>query len=69
MESPTETKQKPVCKLIGTNGNSFALMSEVKKCLRAASLNEEAKEFVQRAMNANSYEEVLCLCCEYTDVR
>ena len=60
---------KPPCKLIGTDGNVFAIIGRVRRALIAAGQEDRAREFVERAFRAGSYETVLALCLEYVDVR
>ena len=61
--------RKPACRLVGTDGNVFAIIGNVRRALRLAGLNSRATEFVQKAFAAGSYDEVLGLCTEYVDVR
>ena len=60
---------KPPCKLVGTDGNVFAIIGRVQRALKQAGQDARAREFVQRAFGARSYQEVLGLAFEYTDVR
>jgi len=60
---------KPPCKLVGTDGNVFAVIGRVKQALKKAGQDEQASEFVQKAFAAKSYDEVLALCMDYVDVR
>ncbi len=62
---PTE---RPPCRLAGTDGNVFNVIGLVRQALRAAGQDERAREFVQRAFHAQSYDEVLRLCFEYVEV-
>ncbi len=55
---------KPVCELFGQDGNVFAIIGRVREALRRAGQTERATEFVQRAMGAGSYDQVLQLCME-----
>ena len=41
----------------------------VRRAMREAGETERAAEFVQRAMGAGSYDQVLQLCMEYVEVR
>jgi len=59
--------QKPICKLVGTDGNVFTIIGNVSKCLNKAGLKKEASEFQNRAFNAKSYDEVLQIVTEYVD--
>ena len=59
---------KPVCKLIGKDGNIFNLMGIASKTLKEAGMNEEAKEMVERINNSNSYIEALAIISEYVEI-
>lgn len=66
--SPPE-RHKPVCKLVRTDGNVFAIIGRVRETLRRAGQADRASEFVRRAFSAGAYDEVLRLCMEYVEVR
>mgnify|MGYP001608447825 CR=1 FL=1 len=55
--------------MIGTDGNVFAIVGKVTKTLRAAGMEDKAKEFREKAFKSESYDAVLCLCMEYVDIR
>ena len=57
-----------VVKLIGEDGNVFNVIGRTQKALRRAGLEDEAKEFVDRAFKAGSYDKVLRLVMEYCEV-
>ena len=59
--------EKPKCKLVGTDGNIFALLGRAQKELRRTGQNDKAVEMVDRATHSNSYEEALSIICEYVD--
>lgn len=59
----------PPCKLVGTDGNVFAIIGRVKQALKKAGQNDRASEFVQKAFAARSYDEVLAICMDYVEVR
>jgi hypothetical protein len=59
---------KPKVKLIGADGNVFAVIGAVRRALKNAGQVERAKEFVARAYHAQCYEEVLAMLDEYVDV-
>jgi len=63
-----EETTKPACKLIGEDGNVFSIIGRVKAALKRAGLEDKAKEFSKRAMNAGSYNEVLNMTHEYVEV-
>ena len=60
-------EQKPKCKLSGQDGNVFNLIGLASRTLRAAKLQDEAKEMSKRCFRAGSYNEVLRIICEYVD--
>jgi len=60
---------KPVCRLVGTDGNVFAIIGRVQRALRAAGQPERANEFVRKAFQAKSHDEVLALCMDWVEVR
>ena len=59
---------KPKCKLVGTDGNVFAIIGNVSKTLKRAGMADKAKEFTKKAFASGSYDEVLQLCTEYVEV-
>jgi hypothetical protein len=62
-------RPRPRCRLTGRDGNVFAVIGAVRRALRNAGQAERAREFVERAGTAGSYDEVLRLCFEYVDAR
>ncbi len=67
---------RPVCGLLGTDGNVFSVIHAVDKTLKQAGLKEQAAEFVATAMRdggrydvGNSYDAVLRLCSDYVEVQ
>ena len=62
--------EKPVCKLIGENGNIFNLIGIVKKTLRENNLTDQAEEMAGRILGgeAQSYHEALAILEEYVEI-
>jgi len=58
---------KPKCKLVGTDGNIFALIGQARLALKRAKLPEQTKEMSERCMKAGSYDEAIMIICEYVD--
>jgi len=58
---------RPRCKLVGTDGNVFAIIGAVSSALKKAKMPERAREFSNRAMSSDSYDAVLALLCEYVE--
>ena len=46
---------KPVCKLIGEDGNVFNIIGRVSTTLRKAGLRDEAGKFTEEAFGCKSY--------------
>lgn len=59
--------KKPRVKLVGEDGNAFAILGKVQRALKDAGLKEQAKEYVERA-TAGDYNELLQVTMEYVDV-
>jgi len=63
-----EMKGKPVCKLIGSDGNVFNIIGCVSRTLKQAGLKDKAEEFTKKAFSSHSYDEVLQLAMMYIEV-
>jgi len=55
-------------KMVGEDGNVFAIIGRVSRALKRAGHREAANEFVEKAISSKSYDEVLCLVMEYVDI-
>jgi hypothetical protein len=60
--------ERPVCQLVGEDGNVFNIIALVRRALREAGQMDAAEEFVRRAYACQSYEDVLALVVAYVDV-
>ena len=60
--------EKPVCQLTGQDGNVFNIIGLVSRELKIAGQADKAKEFTEKALKSQSYDQVLCLCMEYVEV-
>ena len=58
-----------VVKLVGTDGNAFALIGKVSKAMQQAGLQAEAVEFRQAAFESKSYDDLLQLILATVDAR
>jgi len=58
---------RPKVRLVGTDGNAFAILGKVSKALQAAGLNDEAKAFMTEAMSGD-YDNLLRTAMKYCDV-
>ena len=64
----TETKKIKV-RLVGTDGNSFALLGKCRQAAHKGKMPKETiAEFTQEAMKGD-YNHLLVTCCKYFDVR
>lgn len=59
---------KPVCKLIGENGNIFNLVGIASRVLRRNGMADKANEMQNRVFSSNSYEEALSIIAEYVEI-
>jgi hypothetical protein len=56
------------CKLVGTDGNAFALMGKVKQALRRGGVSEdECNQFIKEATSGD-YNNLLCTCMSWVTV-
>jgi hypothetical protein len=60
--------EKPICKLVGTDGNVFSIIGNVSRVLKRAGQADKAKEFTEKAFKAGSYDEVLTMLHDYVEV-
>ena len=58
---------KPVVKLVGEDGNAYAILARVNKALKRAGLNAEAKEFMAEATKGD-YDHLLQTAMKYVEV-
>lgn len=59
---------KPKCKLIGTDGNVFALIGKASTALKDTGLKDEAKEMTNKVFACGSYNEALQIIMNYVEV-
>ena len=61
-------KKKPVVRLIGEDGNAFAILGKVTKAMKRAGYSQdEVKEYQAKAMSGD-YDHLLATTMEYVDV-
>lgn len=58
---------KPTVKLLGEDGNVFAIIGRVSRALKKAGLSEQAKAFTTKAFKCASYQEVLALVLDFVN--
>ena len=59
--------QKPKVKLIGRDGNAFFILGTVRKALLKKGMEEEAKEFMEKATSGD-YDNLLRVVMDFVDV-
>ena len=64
----SETKQKPTVKLVGENGNAFAIMGTVSKALRKNGyLKEDIDKYMKEARSGD-YDNLLRVTMKWVEV-
>lgn len=62
-------QKKPDCKLIGEDGNIFALIAIASRALRQNGMAEQAVEMRDRICATDNYDKALCIIGEYVNIR
>ena len=60
-------KEKPMCPIIGANGNIFNILGIASVTLKRNGMADEAKEMFTRVTSSGSYEEALAIIMEYVE--
>ena len=58
-------KEKPMCPIIGANGNIYNILGIASKTLKSNGMTDEAQEMYDRVTSSHSYDEALCIITEY----
>ena len=58
-------KEKPMCPIIGADGNIFNILGIASRTLKDNGMAEEAAEMYNRVTSSGSYEEALCIITDY----
>ena len=58
-------KEKPLCPIIGANGNIFNILGIASRTLKYNGMTEKAAEMYNRVTSSGSYEEALCIITDY----
>ncbi len=58
---------KPKVKLVGTDGNIFAVVGRCARALRNVGQTNQAKEMTAAVFKAKNYDEALGICMKYVD--
>ena len=58
-------KEKPMCSIIGADGNIFNILGIASRTLKDNVMTEEAAEMYNRVTSSGSYDEALCIITDY----
>ena len=61
----SQIKEKPLCPIIGANGNIFNLLALAKRSIYQAGEKQSINEMIERVCNTDSYEDALAIIDEY----
>ena len=68
MQQKSATREiRPKMKLIGQDGNIFAIMGRASRLLKSAGQSDKAKEMCNRVMARKSYNAALAIVSEYVE--
>ena len=59
---------RPPVRMVGEDGNAFAIIGRVSKALKGAGYRDKAREWQAAAMACESHDALLCLVFDYADV-
>ena len=60
-------REKPMCPIIGANGNIFNILGIASRTLKNKDMYDEAKEMYDRVTSSGSYTEALGIITEYIE--
>ncbi len=63
-----EPSTKPTVKLIGQNGNAFAIMGNIKRALKRAGADKEYIDKYISEATSGDYNHLLAVSMEYVDI-
>ena len=61
--------KKPIIKLVGTDGNAFAILGRCLEIARKAKWTPETVKAFKDEATSGDYSNLLSVCCKYFDVR
>lgn len=65
--SNVDAVKRPKCKLVGTDGNSFAIIGAVSSCLKKNGQRHLVKQFIDEATSGD-YNHLLATAMKYVDI-
>lgn len=60
-------KEKPLCPIIGANGNIYNILEMASRTLKNNGMKDEAQEMYERVTSSHSYDEALGIITEYIE--
>ncbi|MDR3278595.1 MAG: hypothetical protein LBT12_07455, partial [Oscillospiraceae bacterium] len=63
----TAVREKPLCPLIGADGNVFGLLGLVSRTLKENGMKAEAAEMSERVISSGGYDKALAIMMEYVE--
>lgn len=66
-QEQVQMTQRPKMKLLGEDGNIFAIMGRASLLLKNAGQSDKAKEMCNRVMSCDSYHKALNVISEYVE--
>ena len=66
-QEQVQMTQRPKMKLLGEDGNIFAIMGRASRLLKNAGQRDKAKEMCNRVMASKSYNAALAIVSEYVE--
>ena len=65
--SARQENPRPLCPLLGQDGNIFAIMGRASRLLKSSGQGDKAKEMRDRVMSCDSYQKALSIVSEYVE--
>ncbi len=65
---PETTRQKPTVKLIGRDGNAFAIIGAARKALKEAGYSQEEVEQYTKEAKSGDYDHLLAVTMSWVEV-
>ena len=59
---------RPIVKLIGTDGNAFYILGKVKKALQKEGADKEYLDYFLKKAQSGDYDHLLQTCMEYVEI-
>lgn len=66
--NPKEDKRRPTVRLLGTDGNAWAILGRIAKALRGAGYSKEEVDEYQAQATSDDYNHLIRVSCDWADV-